>query len=220
MLKAYACRFRSRIGQSPLARYQRSMYGFLRSPTLEARLNAEVGVATDVQIMEEHMGNDVVTPGGEVVEGVPESLAIVGENNEDAQLEDGSDAEEDSAYESVSMEGDGESSTDEDETKQESSDAWKVKDMRLVYARDTEIKMKKAVVEECKSMCPRSLPGFSCDVIARQLRESIQLFGEQVYSNHTVSSVMEQKFAEGYPIVPVVHKNSGEREYSEVEFTP
>ena len=84
VLKAYACRFRSRIGQSPLARYQRSMYGFLRSPTLEARLNAEVGVATDVQIMEEHMGNDVVTPGGEVVEGVPESLKVVGENNEDA----------------------------------------------------------------------------------------------------------------------------------------
>ena len=39
-------------------------------------------------------------------------------------------------------------------------------------------------------MIPKSLPGFPNDVIALQLRDSIKLYAEQLYSNESVRSTL------------------------------
>ena len=50
--------------------------------------------------------------------------------------------------------------------------------------------MKKQVEEDCKDMIPRNLPAFPDDLIARQVYSSVKLYGEQLYSNKSISETM------------------------------
>ena len=114
---------------------------------------------------------------------------VSGEHREEQNvLLEWTEDENDSDFDGESTEN--ESNDDEPEMNYTSLDPWEVKEMRSVYSYDTEIKMKKQVEEDCKDMIPRNLPAFPDDLIARQVYSSVKLYGEQLYSNKSISETM------------------------------
>ena len=153
VLKSYACRFRARIGQSPLHRYQTSLYGSFRNTKLKVPLDSLLHSEVEDELGEPHdlAEHLLLDSQAEVLQLEPRVLTMHDEVNEDSHVGD-SDDEEDSNYETETSEVSVELTSDEEQPKQDSLDPWEAKEMRIVYARDTEIKMKKQVEEECTAV--------------------------------------------------------------------
>ena len=182
VLQAYACRFRARIGNSPLARFQRSMFGVLRSPkgkvTMErVDINNILGEGDGQNAEQTEMESDDMTPQlivdefgdfedqSTATDAQQKETPVSGEHRKEQNvLLKWTEDENDSDFDGESTEN--ESNDDEPEMNYTSLDPWEVKEMRSVYSRDTEIKMKKQVEEDCKDMIPRNLPAFPDDLIA------------------------------------------------------